>query len=110
MDLLKRLRRANANNLIESVLIYILDRGELSSKDTFIEMVKTKLTPEVGEKIMTVAEQLKAEGIQQGVKQGSEQAKNEIAERLLSEKAEVAFIAKITGLSLVKIEELKKKH
>jgi hypothetical protein len=48
------------------VLLYILDRDELSDKDTFINLVKTKLAPEVGEKVMTIAEQLKAEGMQQG--------------------------------------------
>ena len=55
---------------------------------------------------MTIAEQLKAEGMQKGIEKG----KLEIAERLLSANAEIAFIAKITGLSLSKIEELKKKH
>ena len=62
---------------------------------------------------MTIAEQFKAEGIQQGIQQevekGIEQEKIIIAERLLSEGAEISFIAKITNLSLAKIKELKEK-
>jgi len=101
IGLLKRLERSNGNSFTENVLIYILDRGELSNKDTFIELVKTKLAPEVGEKIMTIAEQFKAEGIQQGIEL--------VAKRLLSEGAEIDYVAKITNLSLAKIKELKEK-
>jgi recombination-promoting nuclease RpnB len=79
VQLLKHLEKADGKHFIETVLIYILDRGELSNKDAFIDLIKTKLTPEVGEKIMTIAEQLKAEGMQQGI----EKAKYDIAKRFV---------------------------
>jgi predicted transposase YdaD len=81
------------------VLLYILDRGELSDKETFIDLVMTKLPAEVGEEIMTIAEQFKAEG--------AEKAQSEIAERLLSRNESLSTIAELTGLSLEKIKKLK---
>ncbi len=65
-------------------------------------MVKTELSPEVGEKIMTVAEQFRAEGV--------EQNRLEIAKRLLAKNAELSFIEEVTGLPLIKIKELQKNH
>jgi predicted transposase/invertase (TIGR01784 family) len=73
ISLLQHLEKADGKDFIETVLLYILDRGELGNKDTFIDLVKTKLAPEVGEKVMTIAEQLKAEGMQQGIQQGMQQ-------------------------------------
>lgn len=101
IELLKHIEQSNGNNFAEIVLIYILDRGELGNKEAFVDLVKTKLAPEVGEKIMTIAEQFKAEGI--------EKNKLEIAERLLQENQSVDFIAKITKLSLAKIKELQRR-
>jgi hypothetical protein len=50
-------------------------------------------------------------GYKEGRKEGIEKEKNLVANRLLSEGVELAFIKKITGLSLAKIKELqKKKH
>jgi predicted transposase/invertase (TIGR01784 family) len=109
IELLQHLERADSKSFAENVLIYILDRGELSNKDTFIDLVKTKLMPEVGEKIMTIAEQLKAEGKLEGIQQGIEKTKREIAERLLAANEDLMKIANITGLSLEKIKELKQK-
>jgi predicted transposase/invertase (TIGR01784 family) len=117
IELLKRLENVDGKHFIETVLTYILDRGELSNKDAFIALIKTKLAPDVGEKIMTIAEQLKAEGMQQGIQQGIQQGmqqgiektKYEIAERLLAKNEDLSSIAEVTGLSLEKLKELKQK-
>lgn len=109
IGLLRQLEKLDSKTFIETVLIYILDRGELTNKNTFIDLIRTNLAPEVGEKIMTIAEQFKAEGMQQGMQQGIEQEKIIIAERLLSEGAGISFVAKITELPLDKIKELKDK-
>ena|SRR5690242_15722760 len=63
--LIKHLQQSDGKILAETVLTYILDRGELSNQNTFFNLVKTNLASDVGEKIMTIAEQLKAEGMQQ---------------------------------------------
>lgn len=46
MEINKGLEKANGNHFAEAVLTYILDRGEMSNKDTFIALVKTGLTIE----------------------------------------------------------------
>lgn len=114
VELLKYLENAGAENFVEIVLIYILDRGELSNKDSFLNLIKTELAPELGDKFMTLREQWEAEGIQKGIQQGMQQGfvkgqfeeKLKMAKRLLAEKAALSFIAKVTGLSLQQIEEL----
>ena len=47
------------------------------------------------------------EGIQQGIQQGKEQALIEVAQRMIAEGAEDSFIAKVTGLSIEKVQELR---
>jgi predicted transposase/invertase (TIGR01784 family) len=100
--LLHKIAQSGGRDYILIVLQYVLERGELKDKKAFFELINMQISPEVGEKIMSLAEQLKAEGRVEGTL--------EIAERLLAEKVELAFIAKITGLSLAKIKELQKKH
>lgn len=94
MKILQEIERHGGKNLVESVLIYILDRGEVD-KEKLVSLVKDALSEEVGEKVMTVAEQFKKE------------ERLIIAKRLLSEKLEDAFIVKITELSLEEIKKLK---
>jgi predicted transposase/invertase (TIGR01784 family) len=106
IELLKNLEKADGKNFIEVVLTYILDRGELSNKDTFIDLVTTRLAPDVGKKIMTIAEQLKAEGIQQGIHEGLYKAGIVLAK--LKQGININVIAQETGLSIEEIELLKK--
>jgi predicted transposase/invertase (TIGR01784 family) len=98
--LIKYLEQSDGKILAETVLTYILDRGELGNKNTFFDLVKTNLGSDVGEKIMTIAEQLKAEGMQQAMEQ--------VAERLLAENEDPARVATLTSLPLEKIKELKR--
>lgn len=91
----------NGTILAETVLIYILDRGEIGNPDTFFDLVKTNLSPEIGEKIMTIAEQLE--------EKGRMQEKVQLAMRLLAQKEDTSRVASLTDLSPEKVEELKRK-
>jgi predicted transposase/invertase (TIGR01784 family) len=53
---------------------------------------------------MTVAQQIEERGIQQGIQQGI----MKMVDHMLSENVEIAVIAKVSGLSLDKIRELRK--
>lgn len=86
------------------MLQYLLERGELSDKDAFFKLIDTQISHEVGEKIMSLAEQLK----QEGRIEGELNKEREIAKRLLEEGADPVFVAKVTGLSLDKIKILQK--
>lgn len=115
IELLQILEKSNGENITETVLTYIIDRGEITNKDTFIALVKQGLSSEIGEKIVTIAEQFKAEGVKQGVQQGVQQSLEKVAKKILSEETGftgpnlIAFVQRITGLSKEKIEELGKK-
>lgn len=103
-DRLHQLDNAGGRDFIALVLQYLLERGELSDKDAFFKLIDTQISHEVGDKIMSLAEQLKNEGRIEG----EHNKEREIAKRLLEEGAEPVFVAKITGLSLDKIKMLQK--
>jgi predicted transposase/invertase (TIGR01784 family) len=107
-DTLHQLDIAGGRDFIAIVLQYLLERGELSDKDEFFKLIDTQISHEVGEKIMSLAEQLKEEGLIEGMLKGELKKEKEIAKRLLEEGSDPAFVAKITGLSLDKIKELQK--
>lgn len=87
------------------MLYYLLNEGQNISKERFWNILHDEFSPEVEDRVMTIAQQLRAEGFEKGF----EQCIESIVMRLLSEKADLAFIVKITGLSLAKIQELQKK-
>ena len=99
MSLLQRLEKAGGHGFIENVLIYLLDRGEMD-QTSFLSIVRKELPPELGDKIMTVSEQLIAKGMQQGVQQGIHLAKLEDARKMLAKGLDESFITEITDLSL----------
>lgn len=101
-ELLHYIAQSGGRDYISLVLQYILERGELKDQQAFFDLINTRISPEVGEKVMSLAEQLKAEGKAEG--------KLEIVECLLAEKVELAFIQKVTGVSLEKLKEIQQKH
>lgn len=103
MALLQQLDQADGWSVIETVIKYLLDRGQMD-KQAFITVIQHELTPELGDKIMTVSEQLIAEGMQKG--------RLKAAQKMLAEQLDEALIARITDLSPEEIraeaEKLKK--
>ena len=67
---------------------------------------------------MTFAEEMEERGIQKaklegkarGIQEGIEQAKQDAAQRMLNEGVELAFISKVTDLSLADLERLQEKN
>jgi predicted transposase/invertase (TIGR01784 family) len=109
MVLMKKIR-AEGKSFTELVLTYILDRGEISDKKTFFKLIKAELSNETGEKIMTIAEQLRTEGIQQGIQQGIEkgrqEAKQETIRHLQLAGIDKIEIAKLLNLSIDEVTQL----
>ncbi len=105
-ELMHKIYQSGGRDFVSIVLQYLLEKGEIKDRKGFFELINTEISPETGENIMTLAEQLRAEGITEGIIKG----KIQIAERLLSEKVEMAFIQRVTGLPLAKLEEIQKKH
>ena len=69
MDLLSQLEQRNNQGFVETVLKYIMNRGEMN-QNAFLDLVKTQLSPDMEGKIMTVSEQLIAKGVQEGPPKG----------------------------------------
>ena len=103
---LQDIDKAGGRDYIAIVLQYLLERGELSDREAFFNLIDTQISHEVGEKIMSLAEQLKEEGRNEG-----ELLKSlEIAKRMLEAGSDTVFIEKVTGLSLAQIQALQKKN
>lgn len=126
MSLLKTILELGAQQFTEATLSYILDRGQLHDKTQFIQNVKAMLTEEMEEKMVTIAEQYWLEGLEKGKKEaeekiatiaeqywsgGLEKGKEEntitIAQRLLKENTDISLVAKVTGLPLAHLQEIK---
>ena len=100
-DLMRQVDKQGGSDCLALVLQYLLERGELSDKEAFFNLIDQQISHQVGEKIMSLAEQLKQEGMREGELKG----KLEIAQRMLAEGSDPVFIEKVTGLS---IEQIKK--
>ena len=98
-----------------NLMRYAIGKGEggTDNADRLIELVATSL-PKKGGKFMTMLEALEKrgeergvqKGIQKGIQKGAEQQSETIARNLLINGSDVAFVAKVTGLSQEKIEAI----
>ena len=121
-DILRYLAQSGGEDYVSIVLQYFLERSELRDKEAFFELINTEISVEIGERVMTLAERLvaegmqkgmqegMAEGIQKGMQKGMQKGKLEVAESLLSEGLALDFIAKVTGLPAERIKELQEAH
>jgi recombination-promoting nuclease RpnB len=73
---------------------------EVSDRRMMIKMIQEQLPTHVGDKMMTIAQQLKAEGRAEGKAEGSIETKKDIAQRLLKNETPIDIVAKITDLDI----------
>lgn len=109
-QLLHRIDQSGGRDYILIVLQYILERGQVADVHSFFDLINNKVSPDVKENFMTLAEKLELRGElrgeQRGMLMGEQQKTLEVAQKMLSENIEYSLIAKITGLSLNEISEL----
>lgn len=105
VDVFKQLDQSGNRDDVADMLYYLLNEGKFLNKIKFWNLLHQEFSPEIEDKVMTIAEQLKAEGREEGIEKG----KLEVAKRLLEEGVELGFIVKVTKLPLAKIKELQKK-
>ena len=55
---------------------------------------------------MGIREYIKEEGLQEGLQKGRQEEREKVALKMRKEGAEIAFVAKVTGLSKEEIEKL----
>ena len=96
-----------------SVVYYTLtEAGNTPNKDKLIELFKRNLREQDRDKVMTIADQIREEGISIGMEKGKIEGKIEerqdIARNLLNAQIAKETISSATGLSFAEIEEIKK--
>lgn len=110
--LLRAVDQSQSQNYLGLVLQYIVQSAELGDKNAFFELINTHISEETGEKIMTLAEQLKLEGEMRGELKGKVEGKLEgkleTAQEMIAQGLDLNLIAKVTRLPLEKIKALKK--
>lgn len=101
--------------LINAVLKYVIASREVNDRNEFFEEAISCLSKESGEKIMTLGEELRAEGRDQGLLQGRSDGLREGMQKalkifvlnLLKENEPIEKITKLTGLSANEINKMK---
>ena len=115
---LREMERMLTSDQFSAIMHYILWVGENTDPVVFLEKMREKAPQRKGE-LMTMAEQLIAqgkqkgiqegiqEGIQKGIQKGSQEAAENIARTMLQENFPADAVSRITGLPIEKIEALK---
>lgn len=89
------------HDLFNSLVYYMLLKGETANVDSVIEKLKT--IEDYEEDVMNAAQQLKQQGLQQGLQQGREEGEHRkaiaIAKSMLAKRLNSGLIKEITGLS-----------
>ena len=94
------------DKLIDSMLEYAVIGSEVADINELRKLVTQILSPQHGEKVMTLGQRLYEEGIDKGVQKGQDKSMAEVARKLILEGAELAFITRITGLPVERIKEM----
>ena len=92
---------------IYSVIEYVARTKDIDDKKQFFEVLTNSLSKPAREAIMTIAEQLKQEGMQQGIQKGRHEGSLSFVKYLLSEGKSLEEISRITGLSFKEVENIK---
>ncbi len=104
MQALEELDRGQkATDYLETMVRYIINARDDMSFIDMHDAIK-KVSPKGGELLMTIAEKLRNEGKKEGKEEGLEK----VALQMLFENEPVERIARYTGLSKDRIEELRR--
>lgn len=103
VDLLKIIVNSDGNDYAVKTLNYLYSTANINDEEAFVEVIKTGLPPDTGEALMTLAELHLERGRQQGMQQGSHNAKREIAIKLLKMGHSIASVAETTELSIQEV-------
>ena len=98
-DFFNKLEITIGSQYMLHIVKYVMERGNLTNPDAFIERLVDDL-PDEREDIMTIAEQLINRGVQQGMQQGVLEGKLEVAHLLHGKGYDLPTISELTGLSL----------
>ena len=107
----KRFFNLNSFNLdyLTSAVCYTVNKIKRKDRDKLFKLIEKSTSKEKGEKIMrSIAEAWKEEGFEEGIEKGIEKEKLIIAKNMLSENDSNEKVARITGLTIEEVENLRK--
>ncbi|QGY28511.1 Rpn family recombination-promoting nuclease/putative transposase [Pantoea cypripedii] len=93
------------DNLSIDVIYYILRHGDTDDRDKVVEIL-VQAKPQLKEQIMTIEQQWRLESHKEGRQEGLQEAKLQVAQRMLLDKIAVETIMKFTGLSESDVKQL----
>jgi predicted transposase/invertase (TIGR01784 family) len=113
---LTRIGGTNPEDYIVESSHYLLNAAEISDKKAFIEMIQQNLTPNIGERVMTIGQLFKEEGRQEGRQEGIEEgiakghlkAQKDIAHSLLENGMGIEKVSRLTKLPIPVIQAIEK--
>ncbi len=112
VDSLKHLEQADGTDFVVLLLNYCLNTGETLNIQEFVTTVQQGLSPQLGEKIMTIAEQLiekgKVEGVAEGKAKGKAETLKAIAVSGLKQGLSFSMLQQLTGFSKTELDEIQK--
>ncbi|MFP3012223.1 MAG: Rpn family recombination-promoting nuclease/putative transposase [Rickettsia sp.] len=121
-DLLPEFAKLNIGiDYLELILTYTLIKIEKSDKIELEKILKSRLNTEQGEKLMTsLAHHWEQQGVEKGIQQGMQigeakgmqigrnEERYKVAKNMYNAGSDVAFISKVTGLSIAELNKLLK--
>ncbi len=114
----KQLDQSNNRDELVDILYYLLNQGIFLNEERFWHILHEEFNPDIEGKIMTIAQQLKARGMEEGrlegrlegKLEGKLEAKHEIAQRMLANGIKLKLIAEIAELPIEHIKQLQKRE
>ena len=98
------------NDYIISLISYTMNSANIKDKEKFFKFFTSNLSTVNEEQIMTLADQFRLEGLQQGVEKGEENKAKVIAMKMLAEGMRKEDVSRITELDLDQLEQLDTRH
>ncbi|POT28466.1 transposase [Citrobacter freundii] len=83
---------------LQAMFNYILRAGDESRFNEFMQEMAQRI-PHHKERLMTIAERLRLDGLQEGLQQGKREAALRIAQTMLEQKIDREMVLLVTGLS-----------
>lgn len=83
---------------LQAMFNYILQSGDESRFNEFMQEM-TQRIPQHKERLMTIAERLRLDGLQEGLQQGKQEAALRIAQTMLEQGIEREMVKLVTGVS-----------
>ena len=105
-DLLRELDRVGAREYVQILLQYTFSKGEVTDDDAFFDLIRTQISPEIEESVMSLAKKFQQKGRQEGRQEGIK----ETAISMLMDGADPQFVAKHTRLTLEELIEMSKNN